>query len=445
MNTRMQTRNWMAMAIALGILLITPGCANAAQAQLNVAMGQPTLPADKKQVTYLKVGLTGFSIENGAQRTPVNVALVLDRSGSMQGEKLRGAKDAAIRALDRLGPNDIVSVVVFDHTVNVLVPATKLTDKAAVQAAIERIEAGGSTALFAGVSKGAEEVRKFIDRNRVNRVILLTDGLANVGPSSPGELGALGASLKKEGIAVTTLGLGLDYGEDLLSQLAGKSDGNHAFIKTAADLTRVFNYEFGDVLTVVAQEVSVKIQCADGIRPVRVLGREAEINGQAVYAQLNQLYSQQEKFIMLEVEIPAASEGQSREVATVSVSYANMATRTTDKLSSTVSVSFSKSAEAVQKDENKNVMVDAISTVANDNNKQAMLLRDQGKIEEARAQFMFNGNFLQGNAAKYQSEKLNASCINNFSDAKNVEPGKWESRRKETVQSQYGIDFQSKQ
>ncbi len=168
------------------------------QVQLNVSMANPTLIAEKKQTTFMKVGLTGFKMKSRAQRAPVNVCIVLDKSGSMSGNKIAKAKEAAIAAVRRLGKQDIISIVVYDSTVQVIVPATKLTDKKSVIAKIRKIGSGGSTALFAGVSKGAAEIRKFLDKNRVNRMILLSDGLANVGPQSPSELGDLGASLMKE-------------------------------------------------------------------------------------------------------------------------------------------------------------------------------------------------------------------------------------------------------
>lgn len=119
----------------------------------------------------------------------MNIAIVLDKARSMQGSKIEEARRGAIEAVKRLGPNDIVSVITYDSTVQVLVPATKLTDKAAVCQKISQIKAGGRTALFAGVSKGAVEVRKFLDKERVNRVVLLSDGKANIGASSPSELG----------------------------------------------------------------------------------------------------------------------------------------------------------------------------------------------------------------------------------------------------------------
>src|SRR6185295_2090029 len=194
-----------------------------------------------------------------------------------------------------------------------------MSDPLVLRAAIERLSAGGNTALFAGVSKAAAEVRKFLDRQRVNRIILLSDGQANVGPSSPTDLGNLGASLIKEGISVTTLGLGLDYNEDLMTQLARKSDGNHYFIENSSDLARKFGYEFDDVLSVAAQELTVKISCGPGVRPVRVLGRESDITGQTVTTYLNQLYGNQEKYILLEIETPAERAGTERNLANVNV------------------------------------------------------------------------------------------------------------------------------
>jgi len=170
-------------------------------------------------------------------------------------------------------------VVTYQSTVNVLVPATKMHDREAVRAAIRRIRAGGNTALFAGVSKGARELRKFLDRNRVNTLLLLSDGLANVGPSSPGELAQLGASLGREGITVTTIGLGLHYNEDLMTRLAMASDGNHFFVEDERDLEAAFATEFSDALSAVAHGVTIHIHCSGGVRPIRLLGRKAQIVG----------------------------------------------------------------------------------------------------------------------------------------------------------------------
>jgi Ca-activated chloride channel family protein len=424
-------------------VLLAVCSAHGGQARLNVAMGQPVLPAEKKNVTYLKVGLTGFSWDRREGHAPLNIAICLDKSGSMSGEKIRHAKNAALAALDRLSSNDIVSVVTFDTHVRVAVPATKLTDRSSVRAAIEDINADGTTALFAGVSKAAEELRKFIDRERVNRIVLLSDGQANVGPASPSDLGALGYSLRKEGISVSTYGLGLDYNEDLMCQLARRSDGNHYFVEKAAELGEVFDKEFGNALSVVAQEVAIKIKCADGIRPVRLLGREGEIAGQRVYVNIASLYAEQEKFVVLEVEVPATDAGRSREVGTVEVSYANMATKTTDKLSSTVSVTFSGHTVECEKAENPKVMASAVSLVTNEESKRATWLRDQGRIEEAQAVLKESGKQALDKAERYNDDALRSQAKFQWRDADDVaKDGMWKDSRKRMINNQSGFDQQ---
>ncbi len=416
--------------------------ASAAQVQLEVSLDKPTMLADTKQSAFVKVGLTGFKLENKDKRAPVNVAIVLDKSGSMQGEKIAKAKDAAIAAIERLEPRDIVSVVAYDSTVRVIVPATKMTEKKSVIQQIHRIEAGGSTALFAGVSKGAEELRKFLNNDRVNRVILLSDGLANVGPQSPSELGELGASLRKEGISVSTMGLGLDYNEDLMTRLARNSGGNHVFIEQADELVKIFNYEFDDVLSVVAQEVAIQIRVADGVRPIRVLNVDAEINGQEVIVQMNQLYSEQEKYVMLEVEAPATHAGKSREIAEVRVTYANLQTKTTDRLTSSVSANFTDSVSEVETKLNATVCAAAVLQVSNAQNKLATALRDQGDIEGARKVLLENSEYLGTSAVKYNDKLLQMRCADNLDQAKKLEGPEWARSRKAMREQQIADDQQ---
>ena len=423
-------RSQLTVSSVLLVWMLVASPATAKQLRLEVSLDKPTLLAGKKQTTFIKVGLTGFKKDNNEKRTPVNVAIVLDKSGSMQGQKIDKAKEAAIAAIERLNKNDIVSVVAYDSTVTVVVPATKLTDKRSLIERIRKISAGGSTALFAGVSKGAAEIRKFAEKNRVNRIILLSDGLANVGPKSPSELGALGASLQKESIAVTTLGLGLDYNEDLMTMLAQNSGGNHVFIEDADQLVEVFNYEFNDVLSVVAQEVSIDIRTAKGIRPIRVLNIASEINGQRVIVAMNQIYSEQEKYVLLEVEVPASMAGQSREIAEVKVSYANMQTHTTDRLSSSVSANFSDSLAVVEKNLNIKVCTSCVLQLANVQNQLATTLRDRGDIEGARRVLVENFKYLEENAAKFKSKVLYIRSGDNRVQALSLNTADWARSRK---------------
>lgn len=397
---------------------------------LNARPAYSVLKAGEKQTAWMRVGLTGFHLKPEGERAPINVAIVMDRSGSMQGEKIEKAREAAINALDLLKPTDIVSIIAYDTDVSVLVPATKLTDKEQVVGVIRSIQANGNTALFGGVSKGAAEVRKFLDDKHVNRIILLSDGLANVGPSSPGELGDLGTSLKKENISVSTLGLGSGYNEDLMVNLAGKSGGNHQFIENASELASIFRREFDEALSVVAQEIDLKIEIPDGIRPVRVLGNAADINGQSVVTRLAQVYSDQQKHVVIEVEIPAsmAVEGidgndgtKPVNLAKVAVTYANMCNHKSETLEGSVAVAFSSDEEKVKASRDNSVMADVVALLANERNKLATQFLDQGDIEACRRTLQENASYLSENGAELQVDALEIFAETNRAQLKRLE------------------------
>lgn len=425
------------MLLLFTTTFINPLPVFAKQVDVVVALSTPIMAANKTQTAFLKISLTGFDITHPSERIPANVAIVLDRSGSMQGEKLARAKEAAIVAINAMNANDIVSVLTYDSVVNVIVPSSKVSDKLSIIQKIQNIRAGGNTALFAGVSKGAAEVRKFLDKEHVNRIILLSDGIANVGPSSPTELGQLGMSLAKERISVSTIGLGSGYNEDLMTQLAGYSDGNHAFVENATDLATVFKYEFGDVFSVVAQDVDITITCQPGIKPVRVLGRDAEISQNTVTLHLNQIYSVQEKFVLMEVEVPPHQAGTQLALAAVDISYDNMFSKQRDKLNAPVQVAFSASQQAVTQATNKTVMESAVSQIADDMSKQAIEFRDKGQIKEARSILKKSADYLQSNANAFGSSKLERQQQEVLQDAQELTTKDWRVQRKALKAKQY--------
>ncbi|MBN1868331.1 VWA domain-containing protein [Candidatus Sumerlaeota bacterium] len=398
--------------------------------RIDVAIDKPVLLANEAQTAYVRVAIVGVPRPSAEERAPVNMAIVIDKSGSMRGEKIEKARDAAIQAVKRLGPDDIVSIVLYDTTVQVLVPATKLTDKGPVIDAIRGIGVGGRTALFAGVSKGAQEMRKFIDEERINRLLLLSDGLANIGPSSPGDLEDLGTSLLKEGISVVTIGLGLDYNEDLMSALAYKSDGAHYFVERPSELAGVFDRELGKAMSVVAGDIEAEFICAPGVRPVRVLGRQAEIDGRRARVFINHIYSEREKSIVLEVEIPPTDESVTRPVASVNVRYDNLATRSRESQEERIEANFTRSKELIDKRTDATVMVDVVQLIGAERNIKAMELRDKGQTEQARKILYDNNAYLLSNSAILKAPELEAQAVQNTIDAESLDEGRYESRRK---------------
>lgn len=425
----------LALLMALGAVPARSVSTDAPRVTLAAQLGEPVLSAGKSHTTFLKVGLTGQPRKE-APRAPVNIALVIDTSGSMEGENLARAKEAAKYAIRRLQKEDIVSLVTYGDTAEVLVPAAPLTDPQAVIRIIDGLVTNGSTALFAGISLGAAELRRFRSQERINRLILLSDGQANIGPSTPAELGNFGASLIKEGVSVTTLGMGLGYNEDLMTQLALKSDGNHAFVQKPEDLTRFFDLEFGDVLSVVAQEVTVKIDFLAGVRPVRTLGREAEIDEKSAFALINQLYSGHEKYVLIEVTVPAGQAGSSLEIARIRSTYMNLESGKAEEVETTCSVSFSDSLAAVEKSANKTILSSVAKQRANVVNEEAVKLRDEGKLEEAKQLLYQNAVDLRTAAEKYDDDSLRSLEQTQMHDASNLGEADWGRQRKQMLKTQ---------
>jgi Ca-activated chloride channel homolog len=251
------------------------------------------------------------------RRTPLNLAVVLDRSGSMTGAKLEKTKQAAMQLVDRLAPNDIFSLVIYSDQARVLVPAQRVEDKDALKEKIEGIRADGSTALYAGVKMGADQLQEFFSSKRINRVLLLSDGLANVGPSSPRELRRLGSDLAERGISVTTIGVGDDYNEDLMAGLAEASDANYYYVKDTEKLPQIFAKELGELLTVAARDVRIEIVCPDGVKPLGFIGRAEKFERQRATVNLSQFMTGQGRYLFLRCLV----DGRQPDVAKVSVNY----------------------------------------------------------------------------------------------------------------------------
>ncbi len=338
--------------------------------------------ADKAGEAYVKVTLAADKVA-AANRPSVNLAIVLDRSGSMSGDKIVKAREAACEAIRRLEAKDIVSVVAYDNSSEVIVPAQYVAEKEALIARINAIEPRGCTALFDGVSAGATEIRKFKGKCEISRILLLSDGQANVGPSSAEELGRYGALLMKEGIAVSTIGLGVDYNEDLMTRLSQKSDGNSYFVEKSGDLPRVFASELGDVLSVAATKVALKVNFGVGFTPVELIGRDGRILDGTVSIDLNQLYGGQEKYVIVKCDAAPGSVGSAREIAKAEVAYVDPKDERQKTVTGVGTVTYSADAAAVAASVNKSVVRERALNENAVRTEEALKLADRGDFKAA--------------------------------------------------------------
>jgi len=319
-------------------------------------------------------------------RAPLAVALVLDKSGSMASDgKMENAKLGALEALKMLDSRDVATIVVYDDNASVLVRARSVGNGAKEPAflrAISRVRAGGMTALHDGVVLGAEQLEPFVDEGFIPRIVLLSDGIANVGPSSTGELARLGRGLARREMTITTIGLGLDYHEDLMTALAAESGGNAYFARNARMLPEIFARDMEDAVTLTARKVRITLRALGGARPARVIGRPGNLADSVLEASIDNLYSG-EKYALFEMELPEGEDGARLEAAEVLLEYIDPVSGNSVRKSAPLTFSFTGNAAEVE----KNQRADIVSQVALARNaeirEEAVRLADEGKAQEA--------------------------------------------------------------
>jgi Ca-activated chloride channel homolog len=270
---------------------------------------QSILPANIPSEVNL---LLRFGVDQPqTRRRNLNLSLVIDRSGSMAGSPLHHALRAAESVVDQLEPEDTLSVVVYDDAVAVPVPPQSVQNKTELKAAIAQVYAGGITNLSGGWLKGCEFVKQNLDPQKINRVLLLTDGHANMGIQDPRILTATAGQKAEEGVSTTTLGFAQGFNEDLLIGMARAAAGNFYFIQSVDDATQVFGIELDSLRAVVGQNLTVTLELAPGVQLLDTLSlaQVKTVDGKTVIS-LGDIYESEDKLLGLRLALPAAGLGQ---------------------------------------------------------------------------------------------------------------------------------------
>lgn len=221
----------------------------------------------------LQIGFTTAEVTERTDLRPLNLALVIDKSGSMaESDKMTRVKESLRTFVGKLRPDDIVSIVVFDTEAHVLCPASRIGDGYGLQRAIDNIQPNGSTNLHGGLILGYREALKNFRKDATNRVILLTDGIANVGTVEPSKIAAESSEFNGQGLDLSTIGVGLNLNNDLLRTLATSGRGLYHFVSDYQDIEKVFNKEVQSLISQVAKRVELSVDYDPNLEVEKIYG-----------------------------------------------------------------------------------------------------------------------------------------------------------------------------
>lgn len=345
---------------------------------------------------YLEIAADEYVPDN-QNRLPLNVSLVIDRSGSMNGDKIEYVKKAVLFVIENLGTDDFLSIVVYDGEVEVLVPPQKVTDKDKLKWKVNDLICGGVTNLSGGMLKGYEQVKTNYKQGYVNRVLLLSDGLANKGITSEEQLKEIAQTKSQnDGIAISSFGVGLEFNEDLMMNLAEYGRGNYHFIESPDNIPTIFKEELDGLLSVVAQNLELKISLPDGMRISQLYGYEHGNNPIEVNLNLHDLISEETKSLAMDLE--ALDMAEEYEIV-VQLSYDDAITgeHKTKNLSS--KISLTTDAELLRSSCDSFVTSQAVMFRSNYLLSQTMRAVDNGDMALAQNWMNINKGLLETNVS----------------------------------------------
>jgi Ca-activated chloride channel family protein len=311
---------------------------------LSLSLDRGAVALGRTETRFLTLEL-GMPEVRDAEQRPLDLSVVIDNSGSMSGEKIDQAKAAAHMLVDALTPQDRFSLIVFDSEAHVVVSPTTLTNPRAVHAAISRIHDAGGTNLYAGLDLGIDNIS---GEGRIPRVVLLSDGQTNEGITDTGEIARRAGAAFEHGVGVSTIGLGLDFNEDLLFAIAKSGGGSYDFVEDPSQLASVFEDELQRTTALAGRQAVVDLDLGPGVERIEVLGWAARETDSGWRISLGDLPSATTRRIVARVEVSPEHTG-ALEVAKAEVTWLDtqgeqVAARASAKAEVTTSVAVAEAS-----------------------------------------------------------------------------------------------------
>jgi Ca-activated chloride channel family protein len=321
----------------------------------NYSLSHSLIAADSPSTVDLIISFNAEDTRNLTPRRPLNLSLVIDRSGSMAGQPLKYAIQAAQRLVEHLTPEDFLSIVIYDDTPETILQPQQVIDQAAIRSLLGKVRVGGCTNLSGGWLMGGDHVKSQQSTERINRVLLLTDGQANIGITDTQILINTARQQAEQGVVTTTLGFGTYFNEDLLIGMANASGGNFYFIQSPDEASDVFRIELESLVSVVAQNLTVTLQPEESVKLAWVLNNyRSNVIGNNLEVFLGDVYEAEAKQLAVELSIPPKTDKGVINIATVSYKYQasvdGSIQQFTDQIPINLTVGSAEEASSIQPD-----------------------------------------------------------------------------------------------
>ncbi len=310
-----------ALSIVAAALVLCPHVAAGSALDMDVRPENSTLLYRGEGTSTIQIRVVAPDHLPVPDRPPLNLALVLDRSGSMADEgKMDYVRKAAHMLVNHMGTEDRLTVVTYNHRVQVPISTRRVENHQYLHRIISGLYPEGRTYLSGGLEEGFRQARKYRKKGYISRVILLSDGLANVGITDARILGQRTSAMYESGVAVSTFGMGYDFDENLLASLATGGGGTYHYISRPGDILAALNKEFNMAASTVASGVEIIIRPMDGCRFQSAPGHGWRLEGNSAVIGLGDLSAGEIRTLMAQVQVPTGKLGDQR-VADVEVRY----------------------------------------------------------------------------------------------------------------------------
>ena len=345
-------------------------------------LGETLLRAERGGEVLARLRITGGAIEGNA-RPPLNLALVLDTSGSMRGEAIEKLKLATAEILSMLRPDDAISIVTFGSEVDVLVESqtAQELDGSALAGSLDSLQAEGTTNLAGGLARGLAQIRVHQTAESIDWIVLLGDGV----PNDPDAVWPVTEQAKRIQVHIAALGLGLDFDAVLMGEIAQRTHGLYEYVETPSQVAQVFRGHILRLNRLVARNMTLVVRPGPGVELLEIVGHSAPEGGGALQLELGDLAEGETRELVVRITAPGRREGAYVELIDAVVSFHDPINVRGLRRNVFLGAPASASEDAVVASRNEEVFELALQMQAASNTVAAIRLLNNGRSAEAHA------------------------------------------------------------